>query len=72
MYLRMRDAVLDSYLQSDYDELDLNSSSHSESNFSENSDGKSDSKNSDTSRPSNQPAGAMNAHSSPWISRGNT
>ena len=35
----MRDAALNSYLQSDYDDLDLNSSSHSESNFLENSDG---------------------------------
>ena len=68
----MRDAVLDSYLQSDYDDLDLNSSFHSESNFSENSDGKSNNENSDISRHTNQSASAMNAHSSPWISRGNT
>ena len=61
----MRDAVLDSYLQTDYEDLDLNSSFHSESNFSENSVGKSDSKNSDISRHTNQSASAMNVHSSP-------
>ena len=36
----IRDAALDSHLQSDINDLDLNSSSHSENNFSDNLDGK--------------------------------